>query len=100
MKKNSLGRPVSVRTSGTVEGVREAVTASPTRSARQQSQALGISRRSLHRILEDLHFHPYKLAVVQTLTEGDFIQRREFCQEMDILANADNAVVMMKLISI
>lgn len=96
MKRNSPGRPVSVRTSGTVETVREAVTSSPTRSARQQSQALGISRRSLHRILDDLHFHPYKLAVVQTLTEGDSIQRRKFCQEMlDILANDDNAMVMM-----
>ena len=33
------------------------------------------------------------LAVVQTLTDGDFIQRREFCHEMlDILAKDDNAV--------
>ena len=96
MKRNSPGRPRSVRTSGTAEGVRNAVTSSPTRSARQQSQALEISRRSLQRVMDDLHFHPYKLAVVQTLTEGDFIQRREFCTEMmEITANDDDAVVMM-----
>ena len=82
MKRNSPGQPRSVRTSGTAEAVRKAVTSSPTRSTRQQSQALEISRRSLQRVMDDLHFHPYKLAVVQTLTEGDFIQRREFCTEM------------------
>jgi hypothetical protein len=46
-------------------------------SAREHAAALGMSDRSARRILhDDLHFHPYKLAVVQEVTERDFSARR------------------------
>jgi hypothetical protein len=46
------------------------------------SSALGTrSDRSVRRILhDDLHFHPYKLAVVQELTERDFAARQHACE--------------------
>jgi len=77
--------------------VRRAVLASPRRSARRQALALGMSRRSLYRILHDeLKFHLYKIMIVQQLAEWDFAQRRDFCENMlAILTEDANAVVVM-----
>jgi hypothetical protein len=47
---------------------------SPRRSALKHSAALGISSRTVRRILhEELNFHPYKLAVVQQLNPRDYV---------------------------
>ena len=88
--------PLSVRTTENVDTRRRAVLASPRRSARRQALALGMSRRSLHRILHDeLIFHPYKIMIVQQLAKGDFAQRRDFCENMVAILTEDaNAVVM------
>jgi hypothetical protein len=46
-----------------------------------RAAALGMSDRSVRRILhDDLHFHPYKLAVVQEFTERDFAARQHACE--------------------
>lgn len=75
------GSTRSVRTPENIEHVRVAVGRSPRRSARRQSAALGISDRSVRRILRlDLHHHPYKIQVVQELNENDFAARRQFCE--------------------
>ena len=97
MKRKSPGLSRSVRTPENVYTVRRAVLASPRRSARRQALALGMSRRSLHRILHDeLKFHPYKIMIVQQLAKRDFAQRRDFCENMlAILTEDANAVVMM-----
>ena len=56
---------------------------SPRRSARKQTSTLGISNRSVRRILhQDLHFHPYKMVVVQEVTQQDWINRVEACQHL------------------
>lgn len=94
-KRHSPGRPISVRTPEASELVRESVSASPTRSARRHSAALEISRRSLHRILKDINFHPYKMVIVQTLTDSDFAQRKNFCEEMLNIINNINPLIMM-----
>ncbi|GBN09707.1 hypothetical protein AVEN_51333-1 [Araneus ventricosus] len=61
LKRKSPGRPRHVRTPENVAAVRDAETQSPRRSARKQASALGLSQRSLRRILHaDLKFHPYK----------------------------------------
>jgi hypothetical protein len=52
---------------------------SPRRSARKHASAIGISNRSVRRIL---HFHPYKLAIVQELSERDFDARRNACEAL------------------
>jgi len=42
-----------------------------------------MSNRTVRKILHgELHFHPYKLAVVQELNERDYLQRMEFAQQM------------------
>ena len=51
LKRKSPGRPRTVRTPENVEAVRAASQPSPRRSARKLAMALGISIRSLRRIL-------------------------------------------------
>lgn len=56
---------------------------SPRKSARRHSAQLGLSNRSVRRILKnDLHYHPYKIQVVQVLNPNDFNTRIRFCQAM------------------
>ena len=53
--------PASVHIPANIEAVRVALTRSPSKSTRRASAELGISRRSLQRILHsDLHLFPYK----------------------------------------
>ena len=74
VSKKRRGRPRTSRTPENIEAVRRFVLQSPRRSARKHASALGISNRSVRRILhQDLHFHPYKMVVVQELTQQDWI---------------------------
>ena len=86
LKRKSTGRPRSVRTPENVAAVREAVERSPSRSAVKHASALCLSDRSVRRILHaDLKFHPYKMMIVQELSERDWENRRA-CSN-DILQN-------------
>jgi hypothetical protein len=61
--------------------VRQAVTTSPRRSTVKHALALGISARSVSRILHtDLKFHPYKMAVVQELRARDWLSHQASCE--------------------
>ncbi|GBL97640.1 hypothetical protein AVEN_49145-1 [Araneus ventricosus] len=74
----------TVHTPEHVESVRQAVLRSQSRSAQKHSSELGISNRSVSRILHlDLKFQPYKLAFVQQLKPGDYAQRLNFPLEME-----------------
>jgi hypothetical protein len=56
---------------------------SPRRSVRRHSQLLNLSDRNVRRILHhDLHFHPYKLEIVQELTAAYRALRGRCCQKM------------------
>jgi hypothetical protein len=71
MKRRPPGRPRTVRTPENVNRVRPAVLQSPRRSARRQSVALQLPntvRRVLHK---DLSFNPYKVQLVQELSNRD-----------------------------
>jgi len=93
VSKKRRGRPQTSRTPENMEAVRRSVLQSPRRSARKHASALGISNRSVRRILhQDLHFHPYKMVVVQELTQQDCINRVEACQHL-IERLPDDAVV-------
>lgn len=82
MKSGSGGRR-TVSTPENVERVRQSFLRSPRRSARKHAAALGISDRSVRRILHcELNFHPYKMAVTQELSERDFIARRNACEAL------------------
>ena len=50
----------------------------PHTSQRGASNETGISRRSIGRILKELHYHPYKLQLTHELGEEDFAARVEF----------------------
>ena len=86
LKWKSPGRPRSVQTPETITTVRHAVTTSPQCSAAKHALALGVSDRSVWRILHlDLKFHPYKIMMVQELQERDWHERQAACKRM--LAN-------------
>lgn len=89
LKKKPGGSVRRVRTSENTESVRQAIQHSPRRSARQHAQALGLSRTSLTRILHELNFHPYKIAVVQMLKPQDIMRRILFCNTMKEILDKD-----------
>jgi hypothetical protein len=57
--------------------------------------ALGISDRSVRQILHlDLHFHPYKMMVVQELNQHDWANPVAFAQNMLEIVSDDAAIAM------
>lgn len=83
LRRDTHGRRRSIRTPENAERVRAAFIQSPRRSARRHAVALGISSRSLRRILHmDLHFHPYKMMMAQELNQADFANRQNLCENM------------------
>lgn len=81
------GRPLSACTPENQLRVQQAVTASPTRSVTQHAQALNLSDRSIRRMLHKMSFHPYKIALVQQLSDQDKQQRIGFCRTFLQLRN-------------
>jgi len=73
----------TVRSPENIQRVRIALERSPRRSVRRHSQLLNLLGRSVRRILyHDLHFHPYKLQIVQELTAAHKALRVRCCQQM------------------
>ena len=92
-EKKSPGRPRTVRTLENVEAIKASIQQSPKRSARKHAMALGISSRSLRRILHaDLRLHPYKMMMGQELSERD-ANRRAISAE--ILEQVPAAAVLL-----
>ena len=93
MKKKPPGPVATARTPENVEGVREAVLRSPTRSARRHAVELGMSEITVRRILhKDLGIHSYKVMIVQKLNEGDYQERLAFEEHEDeIIMVSDEA---------
>jgi hypothetical protein len=76
-------RQNTVRSSENIQRVRITLERSPRRSVRRHSQLLNLSDRSVRRILHhDLHFHSYKLQIVQELTAAHKALRVRCCQQM------------------
>ena len=83
LKRKPPGRPRSVRTPENVQTVRASIEQSPRRSARKHAAALGISDRSVRRMLhQELGMHPYKMMLAQELSERDWETRQTLCQEV------------------
>ena len=60
----------------------------------RHSKKLGLSESNVRRILHlDLHFHPYKIKVVQKLKEDDAAKRSVFSQQMLALINRNKEVL-------
>ena len=62
LKREPRGRIPTVRTPENIDKLRMAIVKSPRRSVRRHSAAIGLSDRSVRRILhKNLNFHPYKI---------------------------------------
>jgi hypothetical protein len=76
--------PLSVRSlenTDAVRVVRVALQRSPSKSTRKAAAQLGISRRSVERILKsDLNLYPYKIIVLHKLTAQNGHQRMTFAE--------------------
>ena len=91
-----VGAPRTVRSQENVKRVRQALLRSPRRSARRHSTELGISARSVRRILhEDLHFHPYKVVISQQLKPTDHEQRLNFARQMKTIFEANDNLTLL-----
>jgi len=85
-----------VQTPENVESVRRSVIESPRRSTRRRASILGLSRRSLQRILHgELNFHLYKIMIVQKLLTNHYVQCRLFCERMFEIIASDDVILMM-----
>ena len=93
------GAPRTGRTEENVRRVRESFQQSSRRSPRQQSRILGISRRSLGRILQDIKFHPYKIQIAQKFYPRDKVFPVECCNTMLRMINGDPDVLNLVLMS-
>ena len=81
--------------------VRRSVIESPRRSTIRRTSIMGLSRRSLQRILHgELNFHPYKITIVQKLLPSDFVQRRLFCERMLQIIASDDVISIWMVMSI
>ncbi|CAF4255107.1 unnamed protein product [Rotaria sordida] len=74
------GRPRTVRTEENMERVSETFLLHPQTSKKRASIDLGISRRSLGRLMQDLNLKLYKPRLLQALNEDDPDRRTEFCE--------------------
>jgi len=92
--KKRGGSQKTVRTPENIESVRESFERSPHRSAVRHATTLGITPRSVQRILHnDLHYHPYKIQIVQALNTRDYGTRVRFCQEtLDLIGEYEDLV--------
>ena len=94
--KKKGGSVKTVRTPQNTDAVRTSFEQSPRRLAVHHSKKLGLSESSIKHILHlDLHFHPYKLQVVQKLEEGDAAKAKRlvFSEQMLGLINRNKEVL-------
>ena len=72
LKRKPPGRPRSIKSPENIQTVRASIEQSPRRSARKHAAALGISHRSVRRMLhQELGMHPYKFLLAQELRFGE-----------------------------
>lgn len=79
--KTGEGRNVG-RNENEEAAVLEAVSSDPSTSVRKVSQATGISKSQVHRVLKYNKMHPYHYTPVQALYNGDCQRRLIFCTMM------------------
>jgi len=93
LKRKPRGRIPTVRTPENGNKVRMATVKSPRRSVSRHSATIGLSDRSVRRILhKDLNFHPYKIATVRELSDCDMANRRISSEQLLELLNDDGVI--------
>ena len=93
--KRRTGGNRTARTPENIDRVRVAALQSPNRSVRLRASNLNLSQTTVRRTLkEDLKFHPYKLVITQQLLEGDYDQRKLFCEQMQSVFNDNDNITL------
>ena len=69
------------RTNSTEQRVLEAYQRSPEKSLRRGEDELGLSKSTIHRILQANKLKPYKVQILQALNEEDVDRRLEFAEQ-------------------
>ena len=88
------GRPRSATKEEHKENVLQAVNEDPSTSTRKMAGEIGdLSHMSVHRILKEESYHPYKPMYCQLLHEEDPDRRSEFCELMTAKLNEDPAFI-------
>ena len=96
LKRKPRGRFPTVRTPENVDKLSTAIAKSPRRSVRRHSADIGLSDRSLRRILhKDFNFHPYKIAIVQNLNVRDVPNRRISSEQLLEMLNDDGVIITL-----
>ena len=91
--KKRSGRPAIARTPENKAAVKSVFSNDPTTSTRRAASELGISRRSIQRMLSDLHLHPYRPRLVQQVNDDDPDRRIEFCEKLLAMIEEDNSIL-------
>ena len=93
LKIKPRGRIPMVRIPENVDTVRMVTVKSPRGSVRRHSTAMGLSDRSMWRILhKDLNFHPYKTVIVQELSDRDMANRRIYSEQLVEMLTDDGVI--------
>jgi len=88
-KKRNMENPV--RNEATEVAVLGEIVMNPTLSTRKLSDETGVPRTTVQRILKHNKWHPYKIQLLQELTEDDNDRRLQFCEIMsEIVINDPN----------
>lgn len=84
------GRPTTVTSQNEALDIAIMLEENPQTSTPEIARARNISRRSVARILKREKYHPYKIQLVQELSEDDFDRRIEFCERLMEICNNDH----------
>ena len=83
LNRRRSGGPRTRTAQENVTAVADSIEQSPRRSIRKHAFALHMSATSVHRILhKSLHMHPYKIMVVQELSERDYKTRTKLSRDI------------------
>ena len=90
--RSRSGRGHSVRTRENTDATSRSIKENSTTSTRRRSQELGILRSSQQPIQRDMHMHPYKVQLVQSLQLSDFQKRLNYAVRFQRTARNDEFI--------
>lgn len=84
------GRPKTATNDDVSTQVLQNIIENPHNPLSRIAQEYGVDRKSVTKILKTHGYHPYKIRLVQELSEDDYDRRVEFCDEMMRRCDEDN----------
>ena len=93
------GRQVSVRKAENVALVEDSIAENPDTSIQRRATQIRMSRRSLPKLLRELHLFPYKIQVVQALQPTDLQSRLAYAVHIQQLAREQNEFIHKLIMS-